>query len=151
MSEKGSITELGGSRISYSTAPPMEIVQAWPPNIDAIRETFPLTGHEIFAYGNRIYSPGADTLPLSLIAHEEVHQAQQGNDVESWWDRYLTDTAFRLQMEVEAHRVECRVACSQTKDREYQWRIRMLIARKLASPIYQFHGITVTSAMGMLK
>ncbi len=57
-----------------------EIVNDWPTNIAAIRAVLPVTRGNIFAYGGKIYSPGSKTLAPELIAHEQVHFRQQGDD-----------------------------------------------------------------------
>lgn len=43
-----------------------------------------------------------------LRAHERVHCSQQAEDGNAfrWWLRYLTDREFRLEMELEAYRVQ---------------------------------------------
>lgn len=114
----------------------MIIVQEFPPNIDAIRQAFPLTGHEIFAYGDTIFSPRHAVLPPELIKHEEVHQLQQGDDVEGWWDRYIENERFRAQQELEAHIAEWLSLKSRIKDRNERVRACAHVARKLAAPLY---------------
>lgn len=114
----------------------MKIVQDFPPNIDAIRQAFPLTGYEIFAYGDTIFSPRSPHLPIELIKHEEVHQLQQGDDVVGWWDRYLVDAKFRAQMELEAHIAEWLSLKSRIKDRNERVQACAHVARKLAAPLY---------------
>lgn len=114
----------------------MQIVQAFPPNIEEIKKVFPLSGGEIFAYGDIIYSPYSATLPDELVAHERVHQRQQGDDVEGWWKRYLVDKGFRLRMETEAHIVEWQTIRKTIKDRNARVKECARIARKLAAPLY---------------
>ena len=113
-----------------------QIVNDFPPNIDAIRGTFPLTGHEIFAWKGTIYNPGGGTLTAWLIEHEKVHFRQQDGKPEAWWARYLVDEQFRLDQELEAHRVEYRSFCSYVKDRNQRARYLMEISGRLASPMY---------------
>ena len=114
----------------------MKIVIGYPPNIKAVRKVFPLTGGEIFAWGDTIYNPGGGALTPWLIEHEEVHQKQQGDDIDGWWARYLIDPAWRLEQEMEAHQVEYRSYCSHHKDRNQQMRYAAMIARRLSSPMY---------------
>jgi hypothetical protein len=114
----------------------MEIVEAFPPNIAEIREVFPLKGRELFAYGDIIYNPSGLNIPNELIAHECVHQEQQGENVEDWWKKYLTDPAFRYIMELEAHQIEYQVFCDSEKDRNVRAKYLMAIASRLASPLY---------------
>lgn len=114
----------------------MKIVHSFPPNEAAIRRVFRLTGGEIFAYGDTIYNPGGEKLPAALIAHEEVHERQQGSDVESWWERYLESPRFRLRMELEAHRVEYRVMLELATSRNHRRLCLSHVAKKLAAPLY---------------
>ena len=113
-----------------------EIVVDFPPNIKAIRKVFPISGHEIFAYGGTIYNPSGSELTPALIAHEEVHFRQQGKWPKSWWMRFLKSPAFRLRQELEAHRVEYRVFCRGHKDRNSQAKYLRAISKRLAAPMY---------------
>lgn len=84
----------------------MKIVNANPPNYEQICKAIPavrLNRGIIFTYGAILYVPSGVEIPDHLMAHEETHTVQQGWDVDKWWDRYLTDTEFRLQQEVEAY------------------------------------------------
>ena len=118
---------------------PPTISNDFPPNIDQIREAFPLTGNEIFAYDGVIYHPGGGHLTAPLIAHEQVHFAQQGDDPAGWWDRYIRDVEFRYMEELEAHRKELSVFCKLTKRREHKWKYADQLARRLSSPTYMIH------------
>lgn len=114
----------------------MKIVIGYPPNIDAIREVFTLSGGEIFCYGDIIYNPAGGLLSPALIKHEEVHEKQQGDEVEEWWDRYLVDEAFRFQQELPAHVAEYRELIKPFKDRNHRAHILGFVAGKLASDLY---------------
>jgi hypothetical protein len=114
----------------------MDIVNEFPPNIDDIKKVFPITGKEIFAYGNTIYNPTGVALPPWLIAHEEVHQAQQAGDPAWWWGHYLDDPQFRFEQELEAHIEEYRVFCTAPSDRTGRRLYLRNIARRLSSPMY---------------
>lgn len=114
----------------------MRDVFDYPPNIHQIRRVFPLTGREIFAWGNIIYNPSASTLTPELLAHEEVHKVQQGNDVEGWWDRYLVDVQFRYRQELEAHRAEFKEFCKSRPNRVRKRVFLKQLARRLSSPMY---------------
>lgn len=116
----------------------VEVKKEWPPNIDAIRKRFELTGKEIFAYDGVIYHPGSGQLTAPLIAHEKVHFAQQGDDPAGWWDRYLTDNSFRYEMELDAHREELRVFCKFYRDRNMQWKYCDRLARRMSAETYDF-------------
>jgi len=107
-----------------------------PPNIEKIRAVFPLTGKEIFAWGNTIYNPGGGPIPPWLAAHEKIHMLQQGDDIEGWWDRYLVDAEWRFKQELEAHQEEYRVFCVLNKDRNTRIRYKNMLAARLASSMY---------------
>lgn len=135
------VEELGGSKIAYAIdAPkaPMKVVQGFPPNIEVIRSYFPLQGNELFAYGDTIYFPNGGDLPAALRAHEECHRDQQGKDVKAWWERYLIDSKWRFEQELEAHRVELATWTRHMKDRNMKTRLKNLVAHKLISPIYNY-------------
>jgi len=114
----------------------MKIVKDYPPNIDKIRELFSLSGKEIFAWDDIIYSPASGELPPWLIAHEEVHKKQQDGDPEKWWARYLIDPHWRFEQELEAHRAEYRSYCEQEPNRNRKRIYLKTIARRLAAPMY---------------
>lgn len=114
----------------------MRIVTRWPPNIDEVKKEFPITGREIFAYGDTIYNPCGEKLPIWLVEHEECHQAQQAGDPEDWWKTYLRDRDFRFNQELEAHRVEFACFCRNRKDRNEQSKYLFYIARRLSSKMY---------------
>jgi len=114
----------------------MKIVEEFPPIIDRIRDTFELKGREIFTWGDIIYNPSGVYIGNELFAHESVHEEQQGKNVEEWWEKYLTDPAFRFTMELEAHSVEYAVYCDSHKDRNQRARYLQAVAQRLASPLY---------------
>lgn len=57
----------------------MRIEKSRPPNFDAIAAVLPgaLGKNVIFCYGDTIYNPGGQVIPLQLLAHEAVHSIQQ--------------------------------------------------------------------------
>lgn len=126
-----------------------KIVLGFPPNIEKIRETFELSGNEIFAWDGTIYSPNKD-LPQWLINHEKVHFKQQDGDPEGWWERYLTDDQFRLDQEIPAHQEEYRTFCRVTKDRNEHTKKKIELARRLSSKMYG-NMMTMTEAMRIFK
>ena len=113
-----------------------EIVNDWPPNIDAIREVLPVSRFNIFAYGGIIYNPGGDRLPPWLIGHEKVHFAQQGRFPARWWEKYLKEPKFRLEQEIEAHQEEYRVFCWFNRKRNRRRVHLKHMAKRLAAPMY---------------
>lgn len=123
-----------------------------PPNFEAIAKVFPAARQlgTIFTYGNVIYVSDGAQLPRSLVAHETVHVAQQefvGRD--EWWDRYLHDRTFRFNQELDAHRVELRIAV-QEGGRAHRRMVRSLIAKRLSGPLYG-HACTLATARKLLK
>ena len=117
----------------------MQIVKGRPPNFEKILAVFPAaSGNKVlFCYGNKIYSPSGDPIPVWLVAHEEVHCLQQGDDVEGWWDKYLADPAFRFTQELPAHRHEWRVWLMTAHRSRGDRRLMMAaIASRLAGPLY---------------
>ena len=123
----------------------MRIVQALPPNFDAIATVFPhVRGKPVFfAWGDRIFNPAGVVIPDEIKAHEAVHGKRQGHDVAGWWKRYLEDPVFRLAEEIPAHQAEFRhVASLRGADdplpgfrsrREFH---RQAIALRLSSKLY---------------
>jgi len=93
----------------------------FPPNIDDIRAIFPIKNRKgiIFTYAPFIYNPDHGTIDHPLMVHEETHISQQGTDPASWWQRYLTDSEFRLQQELEAYRNQYWAMKDSYKDRNY--------------------------------
>jgi hypothetical protein len=70
------------------------------------------------------------------MAHERVHCLQQGNDIDGWWENYFEDKSFRLEQEMEAHKVEYRTFCLRHKDRNSRAAYLLAISQRLASPMY---------------
>lgn len=115
------------------------IVDALPPNFDAILAAFPEASRPnlIFSYGDRIYYRGDAALPPELLAHEKVHCARQLDiGIGAWWERYIAETAFRLDEELLAHRAEYEAARARRGDRNAQARMLHVIAQRLSSPLY---------------
>ena len=122
----------------------------YPPNIEEIRKVFPLKGGEIFAWDGIIYHPMGTRLPPELIDHELCHFAQQDGDPEGWWERYLVDTEWRFQQELEAHIEEYKSYKRHNKDRNAHIRYLQLIARRLSSPMYG-NVVSYREAMRRIK
>lgn len=116
----------------------MKIVNELPPNIDAIRKVFTLRGNEIFAYGDTIYNPGGGKIPPWLIAHEEIHRAQQAEfgGPDEWWRKYLIDPRWRIEQELDAHRAEYTIYCIHFRLRNQRRKFLTLLARRLSGPLY---------------
>lgn len=84
------------------------IVTEFPPNYAELRARFNPGPGTVYAWGDTIYSPHAADLPADIVAHEEVHFAQQRacGGPSAWWARYIAEPRFRLEQEVEAYRVQ---------------------------------------------
>jgi hypothetical protein len=128
----------------------MRIVNGKPPIYDRAAEVFPLTGGEIFCWGDTIYNPDGEYIPPELIEHEKVHRKQQGRDIEGWWEKYFEDKEFRLEQEMEAHKVEYRTFCLRHKDRNSRAKYLLVISQRLASPMYG-ELLTVPEAARQIK
>lgn len=134
----------------------MRIVVAKPPLFDMINATFNIEGKPVFfAWGDTIFNPMNLKIPPALIAHEEVHQRQQGGKPECWWNYYCLSKVFRLEAEIEAHRAEYNFVLNTHKADDLDKPIKgyrslrefylIKIAQKLASPIYN-NMISVSDA-----
>lgn len=128
----------------------VSVIYSDPPNRSDIAARFgDLPDTVIFSYAPDVYIPSGTPLTPPLAAHESVHIEQQGDDPDSWWDRYLRDDDFRLEQEVEAHRAEWRAAERTITDRNAAAREKIAIARRLASPLYG-SLVTVPEALRLI-
>lgn len=91
----------------------MNIAHTFPPNYDQIVAAIPGVAKRssiIFTYGDTIYVPSRAKLPDHLIAHEEVHSAEQARiGVDTWWFKYLESPRFRLEQELMAYQAQYKV------------------------------------------
>lgn len=62
------------------------------------------------AWDRTIHCVGVNIPPWYVIAHEVVHfkQMDAAGDVQAWWQRYLDDEDFRVEVECEAYAVDIR-------------------------------------------
>lgn len=83
----------------------MRILETFPPNWNKIKEKFPHAEAEqaVFCYGEVLHNPFKARITRDLEVHEAVHCEQQGKDPEGWWNRYIADSVFRLDQEVQAY------------------------------------------------
>lgn len=150
----------------------MKIVHDYPPNWKQIlgNGMEPNPDLVIVNYGGTLYVPSGKELPDDLIAHEEVHTRQQKSyapcrsscfskqdtlepcschqGAEAWWQRYLTDSYFRISQETEAYAAQYKFICQRLKDRNQRNRVLMQLAGILAGPTY---GNMITTQAAMLK
>ena len=81
----------------------MKIVNEKPPNYLDISLSLSLTGFQpIFAYGDTLYNPHELDIPEDVLFHENIHCTQQGDNPTIWWTKYMLDSDFREDQEVEA-------------------------------------------------
>lgn len=117
----------------------MEIVKAYPPNYKQITEAIPgVLAQEkvVFAYGDTIYNPSGYDIEDHLELHESVHAAQQKKiGVDEWWSKYLSDTKFRLEQEIEAYRAQYAMV-SRVYGRANATALLQDVSRDLSSPMY---------------
>ena len=97
-----------------SNADLQNVKAEWPPNIEKIKfhmgaeytrqiEDFSVAV-PVFTFYPYIYVPTGHELPYDLVAHETTHLRQQEHMTpEVWWDKWLNDTNFRIEQEVEAY------------------------------------------------
>ena len=129
----------------------MQIIKAYPPNIDEIRKYLPIHDKVVFCWGDLLFNPNNLRIDPALYKHEEKHFEQQmkyGRNafwqnftlpkyrIGKWWDRYLKDYAFRLSQELPAYQVQYREYLKILKDRNDQAKMALMLARDLSSPLY---------------
>lgn len=115
----------------------MKIVLDYPPNYEAISKTFNLEGKKpVFTFGNLIYNPHNGIIDRFLMAHEEVHAKQQGENPKEWWDKYLVDPSFRVSQEAEAYQMQYREARKLIKDKNQLAKFLHIIASDFSSSMY---------------
>jgi hypothetical protein len=128
----------------------VKVVEGYPPMIDEIDRAFNVRGRSIlFCWGDTIFAPKGGVSPV-LMAHERVHSAQQGKDIEGWWRRYIAEPAFRLAQELPAHRAEYRYSVTNIDgSRHGRRRALAIAAERLASPLYRY-GLKKAHAKALL-
>lgn len=118
------------------------IIKGVPPNFAEILRAFPAAKgpNVIFSYGDVIYSKSGGIIPREIKVHESVHGERQNElGIETWWDRYIADSAFCFEEELVAHRAEYRAYCEGPPCPGRHARDRALdaIAGRLAGPLYR--------------
>lgn len=101
-----------GSKLSPSLCPQQEnqrnvVKNERPPNWEIINLLNPPKG-SVFAWGEDIYNPDNVEVFEDVQFHESIHGQRQGNQIENWWNRYLTDKQFRLEEELIAYAEQCK-------------------------------------------
>lgn len=117
----------------------MRVEIGFPPNYQAICDAFPhvpKTRGVVFAWDMIVYNPDGAQIPPSIMAHEEVHSLRQKGNPQAWWDKYLTDPAFRWTEEVPAHIIEYAAQYDANAGRNARRFYLNQIAERLAGPLY---------------
>ena len=133
----------------------MKIVVGYPPNIDAIEQTFPDIRKMpvVFCYGDTIYNPDdSRPVPMHLQIHEEVHSRQQDayeGGPEAWWREYLADSLFRIEQEIPAYAAQIAYIHQQSRGSKTEQALQMY-SRALSGPIYG-HAISYFSAKQRIR
>ena len=115
------------------------IITELPPNYELIHAAFPQASDRgvIFAYDGNIYAPSGSPVPPALIAHEEVHLANQKHiGADYWWEKYLSDSEFRYVEELLAHAAEFKA--QRFVDRNAGAALLMRTALRLIAPLYNY-------------
>ena len=118
----------------------MRIINEKPPIYEDALKAFNFNPDTtVFTYGDNLYNPAGLTIHTDLLIHEMVHMEQQKHDdtvAKIWWQRYIQDTAFRLDQELEAYGEQYRYICGQVKDKNKRYRILRILAGFLSGPMY---------------
>lgn len=82
----------------------MRILEEKPPNYQELLQVFPVDKYRVFfPWGDTLYNPKGGEIPADILFHEIVHQRQQGDSPEKWWNQYIYNKDFRLEQEIEAY------------------------------------------------
>jgi hypothetical protein len=126
----------------------------YPPNFNAIFAAFPDAAKPgvIFAYGEDVFAPGGDNIPIALLKHENVHQERQRKMTpEKWWELYIADAEFRYREELLAHVAEF-IHQAPRLDRNQRAKLLMSTAQRLTAPLYNYSDKhTLSAAMRDLR
>lgn len=118
----------------------MRILVEYPPLYQEITRVLPAAEYPgvIFAWGDTIYNPSNILISRELVAHEEIHSAQQAKygNVIGWWQRYLDSATFRYEQELPAHQAEYWAYCHRHGNSRKRENYLDEVAQKLASPLY---------------
>ena len=105
------------------TAKHRDVLDFIPKNISSI----------CYTYGPICYSPVS--LSRDLVVHESTHTAQQGDNPDSWWDKYGDDPAFRYSQELEAYRAQYKYILANS-NKSVAFNHAKRFATDMSSPMY---------------
>lgn len=125
-----------------------------PPNYEKIVNVFPFVSTNkniVFTYGETLYIQENREEDISdhLLEHENTHTKQQGDYIEDWWERYLSDDSFRMSQEVEAYHNQYMYVKNKYGTNNAK-RLLFFLARDLSSEIYRLN-ITFNKAEILIK
>jgi len=115
--------------------------KAYPPNYEEICAAFDIKGRPgiVFTWGGTLFNPSGVDIPPDLWAHEAVHETQQYRPSivgpAEWWRRYIAESEFRLDQELEAYRAQYRFA-QESYGRDQRRRLLKHVSQALAGPMY---------------
>lgn len=130
----------------------MKIEKTFPPNIEDIRKHLEPFPDAVFTYGDTLYCPTLgknEFIDEFLMEHETVHSGQQAGNPKEWWEMYLENREFRLNMEVEAYRYQFKAYKRVVKNRDRRTGFALKLAADLASPMYKLN-ITAVEAYKLI-
>ena len=123
-----------------------------PPIWDELVERYhPSWERTAVAYGDTIHAKYLP-LPPDVEVHERIHLKQQGYTKEGakeWWDKYINDTEFRLEQELEAYQGQYKFLQRTLKDKN-QLNKKVLHLAHTLSTLYGFK-ISKTEALEKIK
>ena len=90
----------------------------------------------VFTFGDTIYNPHNGVLDIALLEHEKLHSIQQGKKPVEWWYRYFQESEFRFDQELEAYRVQYKVASKNIKGKNQHFEFLKMIAKDLSDGMY---------------
>lgn len=127
----------------------MEIVVAKPPCWNAVLAAgfLPAKG-TIFTWGEQIFNPDGISVDYAQIAHEAKHAKQQAEigGPEKWWEKWLTDPAWRAEQEAQGYGAQYAELCIHVQNRDRRAMYLSALCDAILSPQYGLVGITKENA-----
>lgn len=119
----------------------MKVVHTYPPNIDQIEAKFHVMANPtvIYCFGDTIFNPFGQPIPIQLMVHERVHSERQLKDNGNpwdWWKKYIDDPKFRFEEELLAHIAEWYAVKRLNWSRRQRQAYLNDMAKRLSGPIY---------------
>lgn len=119
---------------------PSKIINAYPPNYaDILASGCKPDEKTLYPFGEVLYNPSGQDIRPDILYHEHIHQIQQNNQPEIWWQKYLLDPLFRAEQEIEAYAKQVMWVKEKTKDTEFAEYGIEESAHKLSSEIYNLN------------